>query len=106
MAVRRQSTTPSESKADKAQTQNNPLFVDLLETINCIQMTVSCRYKPDVGIPFAQFNLSPVWLIQARQQSSGRKRGWVLLIILLCELWSRRAEDDLFKALCVLCVAE
>lgn len=106
MAVRRQSTTPSESKADKAQTQNNPLFVDLLETINCIQMTVSCRYKPDVGIPFAQFNLSPVWLIQARQQSSGRKRGWVLLIILLCEPWPRRAEDDLFKSLCVLCVAE
>lgn len=51
MAVRRQSTTPSESKADKAQTQNNSVFVDLLETINCIQMTVSCRYKPDVGIP-------------------------------------------------------
>lgn len=50
MAVRRQNTTPSESKADKAQTQNNPVFVDLLETINCIQMTVSIRYKPDVGI--------------------------------------------------------
>ncbi|KAF3856948.1 hypothetical protein F7725_017671 [Dissostichus mawsoni] len=30
---------------------NNSVFVDLLETINCIQMTVSCRYKPDVGIP-------------------------------------------------------
>ncbi|KAI3369798.1 hypothetical protein L3Q82_024624, partial [Scortum barcoo] len=39
VAVRRQSTTPSESKADEAQTQNNSLFVDLLETINCIQMT-------------------------------------------------------------------
>jgi len=51
VAVRRQSTTPSESKADKAQTLNNSAFVDLLETINCIQMTVSCRYKPDVGIP-------------------------------------------------------
>ncbi|KAK2861710.1 hypothetical protein Q5P01_001243 [Channa striata] len=51
VAVRRQSTTPSKSKADKAQTQNNSLFVDLLEIINCIQMTVSCRYKPDVGIP-------------------------------------------------------
>lgn len=74
MAVRRQSATPSESEADEAQTQNNPLFVDLLETINCIQMTVSCRYKPDVGIPFAQFNPSPVWLIQARQLTSGRER--------------------------------
>lgn len=31
--------------------KNNSVFVDLLETINCIQMTVSCRYKPDVGIP-------------------------------------------------------
>lgn len=75
MAVRRQSATPSESEADEAQTQNNPLFVHLLETINCLQMTVSCRYKPDVGIPFAQFNLSPVWLIQARQLTSGRERG-------------------------------
>ncbi|KAK2915427.1 hypothetical protein Q8A73_006021 [Channa argus] len=51
VAVRRQSTTPSKSKADKAQTQNNSVFVDLLEIISCIQMTVSCRYKPDVGIP-------------------------------------------------------
>lgn len=42
---------PLSPRQTRAQAQNNSLFVDLLETINCIQMTVSCRYKPDVGIP-------------------------------------------------------
>lgn len=96
VAVRRQSTTPSKCKADKAQTQNNSVFVDLLETINCIQMTVSCRYKPDVENSSAQFNLSPVWLIQVQQQSSGRKRGCVALIILLYETWSNWTGDTHF----------
>ena len=92
VAVRRQSTTPSECNADKAQTQNNSVFVDLLETINSIQMTVSCRYKPDVENSSAQFNLSPVWLIQAQQQSSGRKRGCIVLIILSYETCSHQAR--------------
>lgn len=100
MAVRRQSTTPSESKADEAQTQNNSLFVDLLETINCIQMTVSCRYKPDVGIPL----LSSI-SVQSGSSKPGSgavagKSGRVVLIILPYETQSNGTGDEHFSLPC------
>lgn len=57
---------PRSLRQTRPKTQNNSAFVNLLETINCIQMTVSCRYKPDVGIP---------WLSSIPVQSGSSQPG-------------------------------
>lgn len=75
VAARRQSATPSQSKADRAQ---NPEQSALCGSTGNRQLHPNDRtlqIQARCGNSSAQFKLRPVWLIRTRQWSGGRGGG-------------------------------